>query len=129
MIQLLALGCILLAAGWLAFVALICLFAPARARAGLASMGSNATIQFGEHIPRAIVGIAFVARAAESKVPMVFSIFGWFLLASSLMIMLAPRAWHQAYARWWAERIALSFYRVAAIPTLFVAAAIVYAAM
>lgn len=129
MIQLLALGCILLAAGWLAFVALVCLVAPTRARAGLASMGSSAAIQFGEHIPRAITGMAFLARAAESKVPMVFSILGWFLLASSIMIMLAPRAWHHAYARWWAERIALPFYRVAALPTLFVAAAIVYAAM
>ena len=128
MIQLLALGCILLAAGWLALVAMVCLVSPDRARAGLASMGSTAAIQFGEHIPRAVVGAAFVIRAAESKAAMLFSVFGWFLLGSSLIIMLAPRAWHHAYAWWWADRIPLWFYRAIALPTLFAAVAIAYAA-
>lgn len=129
MIQLLAQGCILIAAGWLAFVSIVCLLAPERAQAALATMGGSGAIQFGEHIPRAIAGIAFVVRASESKAPDLFWIGGWFIVISSVIIMLAPRDWHHAYARWWAERIPLWFYRIAALPTLSGAAAIAYAAL
>lgn len=129
MIQFLATGCIVLAAGWLAFVGLVCLIAPDAARRGLSRFGSTPAIQFGEHIPRAVVGVAFVLRASEAKTPLLFEWGGWFLLASSIAIMLAPRSWHHRYAQWWAERIPLWFYRIAALPTLFAAAAIAYAAL
>lgn len=129
MIHLLAQGCILIAAGWLVCVSLIALAAPETARRGLASMGSTAAIQFGEHIPRAVVGIAFVVRAAESKAPLLFSAGGWFLLVTSIAIMLAPRHWHAQYARWWAERIPRWGFRMAALAALPAAAAIAYAAL
>jgi hypothetical protein len=128
-IQLLAQGCILIAAGWLAFVGATCLLSPDKARRGLASMGSTPAIQFGEHIPRAIVGIAFIVRADEAKAPALFLIGGWFLLATSVAIVLAPRAWHHAYALWWADRIPLWSYRMMALPTLSAAAAIAYASL
>lgn len=129
MIQLLAQGCILIAAGWLAWVALISLVTPQVARRGLASMGSTPTIQFAEHIPRAAIGIAIIVRAAESKAPIAFTVGGWFLIATSIAIMLAPREWHHAYAKWWAERIPLWFYRLAALPTIAFAGLLAYACL
>ncbi|MFL0354930.1 hypothetical protein ACI5KX_00505 [Erythrobacter sp. GH1-10] len=129
MIQLLAQGCILIAAGWLAWVSIVCLVAPQVARNALARFGSTAAMQFGEHIPRAVVGIALIVRAAESKAPAVFAVGGWFLLATSIAIMLAPRRWHHAYAEWWAERIPLWFYRIAAPPTVAFAGMLAYATL
>lgn len=129
MIQALATGCILIAAGWLAFAAGVMAFAPALAQRALAAMASTPTIHFGEHIVRALVGVAMVIRADFSKAPLFFEWGGWFIIASSILIMLAPRRWHHSYAQWWAERIPPIAYRLLALPTLFFAGWFAYASL
>jgi len=128
-IEFLAQGAIVVAAGWLAWVAIIAFLSPVTARNALAGMGGTLAIHLGEHIPRALVGIALVVRAAGSKAPELFEYGGWFLIATSIALMLAPRKWHHAYAQWWAARIPLWCYRVMALPTLLFAAALAYAAL
>lgn len=127
-LQSLALFVVLAAAAWLALVALLCLARPDIARAGLASMGSTLAIQFGEHGLRALAGAAMVVRADASKAPLAFEIGGWFLLASSAVILALPRRWHHAYALWWAQRIPGWAFRIAALPTLTGAGLLAYAA-
>ena len=117
---------VLAGAGWLALVALVCLLRPEQARNSLASMGSNWRWQLGEHVPRAIVGLAMVLRAPLCKAPQVFEIGGWFLIASSILILAAPMRWHNRYAVWWAERIPLAAYRLLALPTLAMAVLLAY---
>lgn len=112
--------------GWLALVGLVCLLCPERARRGLASMGSDWRWQLGEHIPRAIVGFAMVLRAPLSKAPVPFEIGGWFLAATSILILLLPMRLHHRYAVWWAERIPLAAYRLLAPPTLALAVLLAY---
>ena len=129
MIALAALAVVLLAAGWLGVVGMVCILSPEKARAGLAHMGSNWRIQLGEHIPRAIAGGAMVLHAPLSKAPAVFEIAGWFILASSILILLVPMRWHNAYAVWWAQRIPLAAYRVLAMPTVGLGALLAYAAL
>lgn len=129
MIQALATGCILIAAGWLAFAAGVMALAPSLAQRTLASMGSSAAIHFGEHLARAAVGIAMILRAELSKAPLFFEWGGWFVIASSILIMIAPRRWHHNYARWWAERIPPIAYRLFALPTLLFASWLAYAAL
>ena len=126
--QAVALPVLFLAAVWLVFVAATCALAPERARSALAALGSTRAIQLGEHIPRAIVGIAMVLRAPLSKYPAPFEFAGWFILASSIAILLAPMRWHNAYAVWWAERIPLAVYRYLCLPTLAMAALLTYVA-
>jgi hypothetical protein len=121
-----ALLVILLAAVWLFFVSLVCLLQPERAQQGLAAMGSSWPMQLGEHIPRAVVGVALIERAPLSKAPLVMEVGGWFLLASSLVILLLPLRWHNAYAMWWAERIPRGGYRLIALPTLAFAVLLAY---
>jgi hypothetical protein len=96
-----------LAGAWLIAVALLMASRPDRALAVLAAMGSTWAIQLGEHLPRLAAGIAFVLAAPASKAPDAFRVFGWFLAASSVVILLAPKAWHARYARYWAARIPL----------------------
>ena len=129
MIQALATGCIVIAAGWLAFAAGVMAFAPALAQRTLASMASTALVHFGEHAARALVGIALVIRADFSKAPLFFEWGGWFIIASSVLIMIAPKRWHRNYALWWAERIPLIAYRLFALPTMLFASWLAYAAL
>ena len=129
MIALAALAVVLLGAAWLAVVGMVCLLTPERARVALAHMGSNWRVQLGEHIPRAIVGWAMVLHAPLSKAPAVLEIAGWFILASSILILLVPMRWHNAYAVWWAQRIPLAAYRVLARPTVGMGALLAYAAL
>lgn len=129
MIALAALAAVLLGAAWLGVVAIVCLFRPERAREGLGQMGANWRMQLGEHIPRAIFGGAMVLRAPLSKAPWVFEAAGWFILASSVVILLLPMRWHHTYAMWWAQRIPLGAYRMLALPTVGLGALLAYAAL
>lgn len=129
MIALAALAVVLLGAAWLVFVAAVCAMRPDAARDGLARMGANWRMQFGEHVPRAVVGAALILRAAHSKAPLLFEVGGWFILASSILILLLPMRWHHAYAVWWADRIPLSVYRLFALPTAAAGAMLAYAAL
>jgi hypothetical protein len=126
MIEAAVLLVVLAGAAWLALVAQVCLIRPERARQSLASMGSNWRWQLGEHIPRAIVGLAMVLRAPQSKAAQLFEIGGWFLVASSILILAVPTRWHNRYAVWWAERIPLVAYRLLALPTLALAVLLAY---
>lgn len=119
---------LLIAAGWLAFAGLVMAIRPHMAKAALAAMGSNAAIHLGEHALRALVGLSMIIRAPESQCAPCFYWSGWFILASSIAIALAPRRWHHAYAGWWANRIPLRAYRLLAPISLIAAMALAYGA-
>ena len=129
MIQQAALAALLLAGGWLVFVAAVCLVRPDLAHAGLAAFGGTWTIQIGEHLLRGLAGTAMIVRAPLSKAPDVFAVAGWFVVGSSLLILVLPKRWHNAYSVWWAERIPRWGFRLIAVPTVALACALVWAAV
>jgi hypothetical protein len=129
LIQVAALVAIWAGAAWLVFVAGVTLAAPERARAGLAAMGSTVAINLAEHVPRALVGAAMVIRAPEAAWPGMFTAAGWFVVASSVVILAMPLRWHNGYARWWAARLPATAFRLLAIPALALAAVLAYGAM
>lgn len=92
-------------------------------------MGSTRAIHLGEHALRALAGVALVLRAAESKVPALFTAAGWFIVATSLLIVLAPRKWHLAYALWWAGRVPDIAWPAIAVGSFALAALLTYAAI
>ena len=67
---------------------------------------SNWRLQFTEQGLRVLAGVALIVRAPASKLPLVFEVAGWLLVATSLLIMVAPIQWHGAYGHWWVGRIA-----------------------
>ena len=129
MIQTAALVAIWAGAAWLVFVAAVAAIAPERAREGLAAMGSTVAVNLAEHAPRALVGAAMVVRAPEAAWPTAFAVAGWFIVASSVAILLVPLRWHNGYARWWAARFPALAIRLLAIPALALAAALAYGAV
>ena len=126
--QAIALGIVLGAAVWLAFVGAVCIGRPAAARATLSRMGSTWPIHVGEHLLRGIVGVALVVRAPATAFSGAFALAGWFLVASSLAILLAPRRWHHAFSAWWAERIPLAAWRVVGGASIGAAGVVAWAA-
>lgn len=46
-----------------------------------------------------------VVRAAQSKMPLFFYVGGWFIVATSILLIVLPLRWHAAYAIWWAKNL------------------------
>lgn len=116
-----------IAAGlWLILVAGWMVFRPATCREILSKMGSTPLIHYGEHGVRALAGLCLVGAAAASKAPLILTVAGWFIVVSSIVIALAPRRWHAAYAVWWAERLPLWIYPALAPVSLIGGAALIW---
>ena len=102
---------ILIAAGlWLVGVAVLmalrpryCLHLFEKMSANLGR--SNWRLQFTEQALRVLAGVALIVRAPASKLPLAFEIAGWFVVVSSVAIMIAPIRWHGAYGTWWVKRL------------------------
>ena len=62
-------------------------------------------IHFGEMALRILAGAVLMLAAAASRFPLALTLIGGFLIASAVVLMLAPRRWHAAYSTWWAARI------------------------
>ena len=116
------------AAVWLFAVALLMLMRPDLALKGLNAMGSTPLIHFGEHALRGLAGLALIGAADGSRFPDIFFWAGVFIAGSSVVIALAPRRWHHAYAAWWAKRIPPLAVRVLAPVSAAAGVALVWAA-
>lgn len=99
---------------------------PTACRAILAKMGSTPLIHYGEHAVRALVGFCLIGAAEASKAPLILTVAGAFIVVSSIVIALAPRRWHAAYAAWWAERLPLWIYPALAPVSLIGGAALIW---
>jgi len=110
---------LILAAGWMAV-------RPAACRAILSKMGSTPLIHYGEHAVRALGGLCLIGAAEASNAPLILTVAGAFIVVSSIVIALAPRRWHAAYAVWWAERLPLWAYPALAPVSLIGGAALIW---
>lgn len=89
---------------------------------------SNWRLQFTEQGLRVLAGVALIVRAPASKLPLGFEVAGSLLVATSLLIMVAPIRWHGAYGRWWVGRIAPLAIRVLSPVPMMAGAGLIYAA-
>mgnify|MGYP001397614609 CR=1 FL=1 len=90
---------------------------------------SNARLQFTEQGLRILVGVALILRAPASKLPLAFEIAGWLLVASSVIIMIAPIRWHGAYGTWWVKRLKPLMIRVLFPFPALLGSGLIYAAL
>jgi hypothetical protein len=126
---------VVIAAGlWLAGVGALMAFRP-RYCLGLfermtASLeASNWRLQITEQGARILVGAALVLRAPASKLPLAFEVAGWILVATSVLILVAPVRLHGAYGRWWVGRLAPLALRVLSPAPVLASAGLIYAAL
>jgi hypothetical protein len=120
---------VLIAAGvWLIAVGVIMALRPLHALHILSLTASSHRVNLSEQVPRLIAGVALIVRADASKLPLLFEIAGWFIAASSLVLLAIPLAWHTGYAKWWAQRIPPLAVRALAPFSVLFGAGLIYAA-
>ncbi len=77
----------------------VMLFSPTTAWRVLNKAGSTPLINYGELTLRMIPAAGLIIYAPESRFPSVFLYLGWFMIGTSVVLMLLPRKWHYAYAQ------------------------------
>jgi len=90
---------------WLIAVGALMAVRPDRCLHILSLTASSHRVNLIEQGLRLIAGIAMVVRAPLSKLPELFGIGGWFIVVTSLALMVIPLRWHSGYAVWWAKRL------------------------
>jgi hypothetical protein len=126
---------VVIAAGlWLAGVGVLMAFRPRycvelfeRMTASLEA--SNWRLQITEQGLRIVAGAALVIRAPASRLPVAFEVAGWILVATSVVILMAPVRWHGAYGRWLMGRMAPLAVRLLSFAPVLVGAGLIYAAL
>ncbi|WP_020570734.1 hypothetical protein [Neolewinella persica] len=108
---LLAKWIILLFGAFILSVGFLMLFNPARARATLRKAGSTNLINYAEISLRMVPAAALVLYAEGSRFPEVFSVVGWFMLATSVVLFFVPRRVHHGFAVGAAEVLQPTFVR------------------
>ena len=66
---------------------------------------SSRTVNNVEQGLRLAAGVALLLRSPELKLPQAFELTGWFIILSSLVLLILPLQLHSAYAIWWAKRL------------------------
>lgn len=80
-------------------VGFVMLISPNTAWRALNKAGSTPLINYAELTFRMIPAAGLILSSSESRFPLVFEWLGWFMIVSSLVLMLIPRKWHYAYAQ------------------------------
>jgi len=91
--------------------------------------GSNWRLQIIEQGLRILAGVALIIRAPASKFPLAFEVAGWALVASSVLVLVAPVRWHGGYGRWWVARIAPVAIRLLSPVPILAGGALIYGAL
>lgn len=114
---------------WLIGVGALMALLPDTALRVLRLTASTRTINNSEQGLRLIAGLAFLLRSPASKLPQVFEIVGWFIILSSLVLLVLPLRWHSAYAIWWADRFKPAAVRLVAPMSALAGIGLIYAAV
>jgi hypothetical protein len=104
-VQTIALVILVVAGLWLFAVALWMALRPNSCIHLLGKMASTHRINLTEQGLRMLAGAAMVVRSGDAKWPQLFEIGGWFIVATSLLLMVLPLRWHAAYAIWWSRNL------------------------
>lgn len=95
----------------------------------LSLTASSHRVNLTEQGLRMLAGAALIVRSDLSKVPALFEVGGWFIVVSSLFLMIIPLRWHAGYAIWWAARLPLWGVRLVAPLSISAGATLIYVSL
>jgi hypothetical protein len=117
------------AALWLIGTGALMALRPKHALHVLSLTASTRKVNNVEQGLRLSAGIALLLRAPASKLPMFFEVAGWFIVLSSLVLLVIPLRWHAAYACWWADRLPVIAVRAVAPLSALAGLGLIYVAL
>ncbi len=89
-------------------------FNPEKARTIIGKAGSTILINYGELIVRLLLGISFVISAEANTYQQYFTIFGYFLMISAVILMLTSMKTHHKFSTKAAETLKPIYLRICA---------------
>jgi hypothetical protein len=107
-------------------VGFLMLFIPKKALATLRKAGSTNLINYGEITLRLIPAIALVVCAPYSRFPEILKLFGWFMIATSIVLYFIPKRFHNAYSVKWASILSPFQVRLIAPLAFILGAVLIY---
>lgn len=108
------------------FIGILMLLYPEKALATLRKAGSSNFINYAEITIRLIPAIALVIYAPYSRFPEILKLFGWFMIATSIVLYFVPRKYHHAYSMKWAGILKPIHVRLIAPLAFIFGAAMIY---
>lgn len=87
---------------------------PEKVRAIIGKAGSTILINYGELIIRLVLGLCFVITSKTNTYEQYFTIFGYFLIISAVILMLTPMKTHHKFSTKAAETLKPIFLRICA---------------
>jgi uncharacterized protein YjeT (DUF2065 family) len=106
---------------------LLMLFAPQKARKILKKAGSTNLINYTEITVRMIPALGLIGYADYSRFPQVFSVVGWFILGTSVVLYFVPRKWHHSYSLKSAEILKPIYFQIISPFSMVIGLLIIYA--
>ncbi|MCR9013689.1 hypothetical protein [Aquiflexum gelatinilyticum] len=103
------------------------LFAPQKAREILKKAGSTNLINYTEITVRMIPAMGLIGYADYSRFPQVFSVVGWFILGTSVVLYFVPRKWHHSYSLKSAEILKPIYFQIISPFSMSIGLLIIYA--
>ncbi len=91
---------VLLAGLYLIGLAAVALIAPERAKSFLSSFAGSAYAHYVELGLRLVTGAAFVIYSPDMKFSVIFLVFGWVLIVTTIVLIVLPWRWHHRFASW-----------------------------
>lgn len=99
MMELLALTVVVLFAAYLIGLAVASVVLPDYAARFLNAFASSARAHYIEMSVRLIVGVSIVVASPQMRFADIFYLFGWLIVATSVVLLLLPWRWHNRFAR------------------------------
>lgn len=128
-VQLIAMIVLIAAAAWLVAVGLFMAMKPRAALGFLRLTASSQRVNLTEQGLRMLAGVAMIARSPQASLSILFEVGGWFILLSSVLLIVMPLPWHAAYAIWWADRLPHWVVRLIGPLSILFGAALIYSAV
>lgn len=73
---------------------------PEGARRFLGRFASSAQAHFLELFVRLVVGSALILSAPQMRFSRLFTVFGWVVVGTTVVLVAVPWKWHRRFARW-----------------------------
>ena len=100
MVDRLALLVVLLAGFYLIGLGVLALVSPDRTRDFLSRFAESRAAHFLELTLRLAVGAAMVLHAPHMKLGDLFTVSGWIVIGTTVVLLALPWTWHRRFARW-----------------------------
>ncbi len=114
---------------FLVLTGMLMFWKPQYSREILRKAGSTNLINYTEITIRMIPAAGLILYSELSKYPEVFTILGWFMIVTSLILYLVPRRIHHNYALWCAEILTPKYTRYISPLSVLFGCAILYSVL